>query len=132
MPNIIKTIQALPQLLPLKPASVAEISDAEKQLGLQFSEEYKEYLGAFGAILADGIAITGIARSEDRSVVMVTKQEREFNPDIPDNLYVVENIGIDGILIWQDENGKIFSTSPNVPPEEIASSLSAYLTSKQV
>jgi hypothetical protein len=66
MSNIIQTIQELPKLLPLKPASATEISEAEKQLGLRFADEYKEYLSAIGAILAYGIELTGIAKSKNR------------------------------------------------------------------
>jgi hypothetical protein len=130
MQNIIQTINALPELLSLKPASASEISEAEKRLGLRFADDYKEYLSAFGAILADGIDLTGIAKSEDRDVVSVTEQERALNEGVPGDFYVVENVGIDGIIIWQNEKGTIFQTVPNTPPVEIAASLVEYITSK--
>ena len=127
MSIIIETIQALPDLLPLKAATNKEITDAELQIRTSFSDEYKEYLSVFGAIIADGIELSGIAKSEHRNVVRLTKQERELNSKVPNSMYVVENTGVDGIIIWQDTNGMIYKTHPNTQPEQIAESLSDYL-----
>ncbi len=127
MISIINAIKELPDLLPLIPASNIEISDAELQLCLRFSEEYKSYLAEFGAVLADGIELTGIAKSEHRNVVSVTKQEWELNSQVPHNLYAVENVGIEGIIIWQDCNGFVYQTTPNSTPLKIAESLEDYL-----
>jgi hypothetical protein len=129
MSDIIQTIQALPELISLKPAPASEISDAERQLGLRFADEYKEYVGAFGAILADGVELTGIAKAESRNVVAVTERERTLNPDVPGDLYVVENTGIDGVIVWQNEKGLVFRTAPHMPPMEIAGSLAEYIAS---
>jgi len=127
MTIIVNTIKALPELLPLKPASNYEIVDAELQLRLNFSYDYKEYLSTFGAIIADGIELTGITKSEHRNVVLVTKREWELNNNVPKVMYVVENTGIDGVVIWQDTDGKIYQTMPNLQPQEIAKSLNNYI-----
>ena len=73
MKNIVEIIGSLSDLLPLKPATSIQITDAELQLRISFANEYKEYLAAFGAIMADGIELTGIAKSEHRNVVAQTK-----------------------------------------------------------
>ncbi|WP_339246350.1 SMI1/KNR4 family protein [Paenibacillus sp. FSL R10-2796] len=128
MSYIISTIKELPELLSLTPASEVEISDAEIQLCLRFSEEYRAYLAEFGAILADGVELTGIAKSKRRHVVDVTTQEKKLNTKIPHNLYVVENAEIDGIVIWQDSQGTIYKSIVNSEPVKIADSLTQYLT----
>jgi hypothetical protein len=130
MSKIVEIINNLPDLLPLKPATDIDIKDAEIQLRVSFNEEYREYLLAFGAIMADGIELTGIAKSAHRNVVNQTKQERELNPKIPNNMYVVENTGVDGIIIWQDTIGEIYQSSPNKEPKKIADSLSEYISSR--
>lgn len=130
MTTIIDTIQLLPQLLPLKEASITEITDAELQLRLRFSDEYKKYLSTFGAIMADGIELTGIAKSEHRHVVSVTQQEWKLNANVPHTMYVIENTGIDGVIIWQDNHGIVYQTSPNSQPKKLASSLNEYVASK--
>jgi hypothetical protein len=129
MSEILNVIAGLPNILQMTPAKPEDISDAEIRLQLRFSAEYKQYLSACGAILAEGIELTGIAKSEHRNVVLVTKKEWMLNKQIPNNLYVVENIGIEGIIIWQDENGIIYQTTPNTQPKRIAQSLSEYLKS---
>jgi hypothetical protein len=114
-------------MLSLTPATDTQIADAEHQLGMCFSYEYKMYLKHFGAIIADGIELSGIAKSKHRNVVTVTIQERKFNSKVPDNLYVIENTDIDGIVIWQDPNGTIYKTEPNKGPKKIADSLTVYI-----
>lgn len=127
MKDIVKIINSLSGLLPLKPATEKQIDDAELQLRVGFSDEYKEYLTNFGAIIADGIELTGIAKSEHRNVVFLTKQAWELNPKVPHSMYVIENTCIDGIIIWQDSQGFIYQTVPNVEPKKISESLAEYI-----
>mgnify|MGYP002515871553 CR=1 FL=1 len=128
MKKIVDLINSLPGMLPLKPANEVQISDAELQLRVRFADEYREYLKAFGSIIADGIELTGIAKSEYRNVVSLTKKERELNSKIPNSLYVIENTCVDGIIIWQDKAGIVYQSSPGSEPEKIASSLYEYIT----
>lgn len=132
MTKIIELINSLPDLLSLKPATEAEIAEAENQLGLIFSDEYKLYLKNFGAIMADGIELSGIAKSAHRNVVELTKQERKLNPNISADMYVIENTGIDGIMIWQNSNGTIYKSTPNAKPVKIAPSLHTYLMTLKI
>ena len=125
--NIVEVIKMLPDLLPLKPATNTQITDAELQLRVSFAEEYKAYLKEFGAIMADGIELTGIAKSKHRNVVSITEQEHALNPNVPHTMYVIENTCVDGIIIWQDTIGSIYQTQPNLKPKKIADSLAEYV-----
>lgn len=127
MKNIIDVVNGFSDLIALNPATEKQISDAENQLGLKFANEYKEYLAKFGAIMADNIELSGIAKSEHRNVVPLTQQEWGLNPTIPHNMYVVENVGIDGIIIWQDGKGEIYQSQPNIESKKIANSLAEYI-----
>ena len=128
MKKIVQIVNSLSDLISLKPATAVQITDAELQLRVNFADEYKEYLSAFGAIMADGIELTGIAKSEHRNVVTVTKKEWELNPKIPHTMYVVENTYIDGIIIWQDTNGLIYQSYPSSEAKQIATSLTDYIS----
>lgn len=127
---IINTIKSLPNLLPLKAVSKKEVTDAELQLRIQFAADYTDYLMVFGAIIADGIELTGITKSDYRNVVLVTKKEWTLNPKVPHSMYVIENTGVDGIIIWQDTTGTIYQTSPDKKPKKIAESLNNYIISR--
>ena len=127
MTNIVDVINALPNMLPLQPATGGQITDAELQLEQPFADEYKAYLSAFGAVIADGIELTGITKAEHRNVVLRTQQERALNGKVPRTMYVIENTGVDGIIIWQDKDGSIYQTSPNTNPKKIAASLADYI-----
>lgn len=130
MSKIIDVIKGLENLLPLKPASVEAVENVEIELALPLAEEYKEYLLQYGAIMADDVELTGIAKLKNRDVVQVTQREWAANTKIKHNLYVVENVGIEGIIIWQDGSGKIYESSPNNTAKQISNSLAEYLESK--
>ena len=130
MKTIVDVINSLPELLPLKAATSMQITDAELQLRVSFSNEYKEYLSTFGAIMADGLELSGIAKSKHRNVVSLTKKEWELNPKVPHTMYVVENTCIDGIIIWQDTDGRVFQTQPGVEPKQVADSLAEYICAR--
>lgn len=87
-------------------ASVADVDRAEQQLGLQFASDYREYLKQYSLIMYDGHELTGISKSKHVNVVDVTLAhvpERK-SPD----MYVLEDLGIDGIIIWQNSKGEVY------------------------
>lgn len=131
MSKIIDVVKELPELLSTGAADSSVIESAEKELGLKFASEYKEYLAEFGSVLADDIEITGIAKSKNRNVVAVTKREWDLNSQVEHNMYVVENLAIDGIIIWQDELGNVYETFPNKNAKKVANSLAEYIVSQR-
>lgn len=132
MKSIVETIQSLPNMISFKPATNREIMNAEIELRVSFAEEYKSYLLAFGAIVATGIELTGIAKAKHRDVILVTKQEWDMNVNVPHTMYVIENTGIDGIIIWQSSEGKIYRTTTGSQPVQIAESMNEYITGRIV
>jgi len=127
MSEIIKTLNSFSDLVSMKPVSETEIANAEAQLKLTFATEYKEFVSEFGAVAVNGHEITGIVSSPRLNVVAVTKREWSINVQVPRTLYVVENAGIDGIIVWQDADGKIYQSVPSSKLKELASSLADYI-----
>lgn len=120
--KIISLIKKLPDLDKPKPASIQDIENAEKELGVKFSNEYKECLKEFGYVGAGATELTGIY-----DVVKVTKREWKLNSNVPHNMYAIEAAG-DGIMIWQDASGSIYETlTRSKKPNKIASSLYDYI-----
>jgi hypothetical protein len=128
MNDINTTISNLKGLVTLNPVSKEIISDSEKQLELSFAEDYRIYLEKYGLISARHIEITGIIDSSRLNVVDVTLAERKRS-QIPPNMYVIEDTGIEGILILQNDKGEIFEFQ-NDRAKKIYNSLSEYLLSK--
>lgn len=128
MPDIILTIKKLPSMKSYAPPTSDEaIKNAEEKLSLKFAEDYKVYVSFFGAVWSDIITVSGIIDDEDFGVVNLTNKLRPFYPQIPLNFYVIEDVGIDGLVIWQDETGSIYQSIPNNEPMRIYSNLSDYL-----
>lgn len=103
-----------------------QIHDAENQLDVSFSEEYRQYLQEFGIASANGHEFTGICNSPRLNVVNVTREARRMNPEVPEGYYVVEKAGIDGIIIWQDSTGAVILTKPHSAMEKAGGSLVEY------
>ena len=127
MKDIIQIISNLKDMRFIKPAYMEQIIEAEKELGVSFADDYTKYVEKYGVISARGIELTGVTTHERLSVVSVTKKERNMNSNIPANMYVIENIAIDGIIALQDETGKVYTITPNGNPKLSYNSLSEYV-----
>lgn len=127
MSNITEAIQSLPYFYPDTGASAESIINAEKRLGVTFSEDYREYVKAFGDASANGHELTGVTDEDRIDVVSVTLAERKRNSTIPLEMYVVEQTHVDRIVIWQDTRGLIYQTIPGDKPKMISRSLIEYV-----
>lgn len=127
MLEMIKKIQEAEDYTSLGAASKEQIADAENELKLKFSEDYKEYLSTFGAAAFCGKELTGICSSERLSVIAVTQRARSFYKSFPNDAYVIEEMLFDHFLVIQKADGAVFSYGPNDSEELIADSLSMYL-----
>ena len=127
MNGIENAIEALKNLKHLAPASEIEILEAEKRLGVAFADDYKDYVKKYGVISAKGIELTGVTSSPRLNVADVTMAERELNPHFPQEMYVVENVAIEGVLMLQNTAGNIFELAPYSEPVKKFNSLCEYL-----
>lgn len=104
-----------------------EILQAEEELCIRFAAEYHEYLERIGLASVEEHELTGLTKDIRLDVVAVTKEYRTLYGLDTVSWYVVEDIGIDGLVIWQDEKETIYQTSFSVEPVKIAESLEEYL-----
>lgn len=108
------------------------ITSAQSDLGVLFSEEYIEYISKFGVASFEGHELTGISSIKRLDVVSVTKSNRQTlnNAVAVNELYVIEEANIDGIVIWQDSNGFVYKTFPGYEkPIQINNSFAEYIES---
>lgn len=117
-------------LLHLAAATLEEVQQAELALGVSFSDEYKEYLLSLGVAAVGAHEFTGICGSSRLNVVDVTLKERELCGHDCDEMYVVEQEGIDNIVVWQASDRKVYWTVPGNMPVFVAASLAEYLLSE--
>ncbi len=108
-------------------ASVDEIKELSNKAKVVFSDEYIEYLKVYGIIAFDGHELTGLSKTKRLNVSEVTLEYKRLYRNELDLLYVVEVADIDGILIWQSEDGKIYKTIGDSNPILIYESLSEYI-----
>lgn len=130
MSEFIEVMRNRPHFYAEKGVSTLQIEHAEKLLELKFALDFKECLYEFGAVSVDGHDFTGFSADKYLDVVDVTLSEREKNPNIPKDWYVIEQANIDGIVIWQNQKGEIFQTQPYRENIKIANSIVEYITSE--
>ena len=125
--NIIKILKQKSDLLHGKGVDQKTISKAESELGLTFADEYKEYLKEMAIAAYGGHELTGLTKSKRTNVVQVTQKKKKICPSVPMDWYVIEDANIDGIVIWQDEQGKIYKTLYDSEAVCIAFSLADFI-----
>ena len=104
-----------------------EIENAEKALGVSFATDYKEYIQECGTASYDGHELTGISNDLNLDVISITTKNLQRNPNIDIPLYVIEETHIDGIVIWQAPDQKVYQTGMKSKPVQIAESLTDYI-----
>lgn len=120
-------LDQVPDLIAGTGASEKEIEKAEGTLGVKFAKDYKEYLLNYGAIMFDGHELTGISKADYLDVVKVTRNQRKYYADKnATEMYVIENMGFDGIVVWQTSDGAVYETE-NGHRKIIAHSLVEYI-----
>ena len=127
MGNIVEVIKRMQDSIYGKGVSEEEISAAEQLLGISFAPDYRLYLLTMGLAAADGREFTGIGKSRRTHVVDVTKSKRKNGPEILKTMYVIEDVGFDGIVVWQNSQGEIFETDFNKNPRKVGISFVDYL-----
>jgi hypothetical protein len=126
--NIIEKIKKIDDLdiISNNGASEEQILRAEKRLELKFPEEYKNYVKEFGAISFLGNEWTGLNIDGYLNVVNMTEEERALNKFFPKKYFVIENIGVDRMLIISNEKGEIYTIQYD-KIKFLCNSLSEYL-----
>lgn len=127
MSNIVNTISGMKSFRARKPADCFQIKEAEESLELNFSTDYKECLLAFGQVSIYGHEFTGICKTPRLNVVGITLEERDNNPSVPNDLYVIEQLHIDNIVIWQNSSGEVYQSSTNSNLIKIADSFLEFI-----
>ncbi len=126
MDGFIRCLQQYDDYMCLGGVAVDSIENAENTLGVSFSVEYKEYLKACGMATANGHEFSGIGKSRRLSVVEMTTALRN-KVTVPNKMYVVEKLNIDGIVVTQIEDGTVYQVYLNGDSTKIADSLEEYL-----
>ena len=126
MTLIIEKINNIEKLYHTEGCSFKQIKEAQLELGITFPDEYIDIIKKYGAISFYGTEWTGLNVGGYLNVVSATKQEREMNSAFPLDCFVLENQGIDGLIVICNEKGEIFSIQYS-KIEKIYSSISDYL-----
>lgn len=127
MANIVKSIQEKQGFVAFTGVSPEQIELAQAALGVKFAKEYREYVSAYGAASFENHELTGICASPRLNVVDVTEAERLKYPDPPKDWYVVEQLNIDDVSIWQAGTGEVYQLLPGAQPIKLSDSLSEYI-----
>lgn len=124
--DIVAFIKSFPDYIGANGKSESEIKECEDKLNAIFAPDYRKYLEETGVACFDGKELTGICSSKRLNVVDVTLEARAKASSFFNDLYVVEQTNINGIVIWQDKEGKIYQVGQNGLIQQCYKSLSEY------
>ena len=124
--SFVETIKMKTDYIGANGRTDAEIAEAEKELGIKFAKDYHEYLKKIGLACFAGHELTGLTNTDRLNVVSVTKELRKQSEEICALWYVVEDVGLDGIIIWQNSDGALYATAPYTNAKMVADSLAEY------
>ena len=131
MSKLLDYISNTPDCITGKSVEKTTIESAEKQLQLKFSKEYCEMIEKYGFLMIDSHEIMGFSKTSRLNVVENTLSIRKRDANFPASLYVVEDLGIDKILILQSSNGEVYEYVPGSTPKSIFPSLVDYIMSDE-
>jgi hypothetical protein len=121
------------------PSSEAEIKSAERELGLQFPAEYREFLANYGAARIAGYQIAGLTHQDPDeppmwvSVVQATRSLRrhgKIGEYDDDDLIPLSGDGMDTTFYLRtkgDASGTVLALGPGVE-KEIAGTFSEFIS----
>ncbi len=73
--------------------------------------------------------IPGLVKSARLNVVAATQKAKTKNPSIPDNLYLIEDLGTDRIMTWQEASGILYQSVGTNEVERIKKNFCDYIGS---
>ena len=109
MKGIVDKIKKIEKLYHAKGCTTRQLKEAQSELGIEFPEEFIDYVKEFGVISFYGTEWTGLNVDGYLNVVESTKQERELNSAFPTDCFVLENQAIDGVITAVDEKGHVYT-----------------------
>src|SRR5215475_7713711 len=119
------------------PSTEEEINTAERELGVKFPPEYREFLAKYGAARIAGYQIAGLTHQDPDqpplwdSVVRATRSLRDRHGKIGhyDDLIAISGDGMDitfYLRTKEDTSGRVLALGPGVE-KEVASTLSEFI-----
>lgn len=127
MKTLEQIIEQRKDLIKGQGVSEKEIVDAEKELKMTFANDYRLYLKKYGAVSFDARELTGLVKVNRINVINVTKELWEKTGELYLNMYVVEDLGVDGVIILQDSKGYIYQCVYGNKADKLCDSLVEYL-----
>lgn len=127
MSKLLETMQAKENYHGFVAATKEQIDEAQEKLGLTFASDYREYLSSAGVASFGGHELTGVCPSKRLDVVSVTKNNRKITCGINAAWYVLEELNIDQVTIWQDADSSIYCVAPHGKPVRIAKNIIEYI-----
>ncbi len=120
--------------------TMEEIRKAEQELGVKFADDYVKCLLNYGKLSVGHTELMGMSycdtssqksinlyRNRDVVYQTLSLKNLECHAHIPKNMYVIDDLGIEMFLVWQDETGAVYNTLPWSGPKKEADSLAEYI-----
>lgn len=124
--SIVEKIAKIPNLYVGTGCTLQQLIDAQKELGVGFPKEFVDYVLNYGDISFYSTELTGLNLIGESNVVTATQLEREVNKSFPVDYFVIENLGMDGLIAASNQKGEVYAVQGEYITK-LCNSLSEYL-----
>ena len=108
MKNVTNELKKVSDLVSTKGASNEQIVEAQNKLSIEFPTDFIEYWKEFRLVTFYGVEWQGLNGPDYLNVVTSTLEARKTYPDFPVNMFILEDLGFDGLLILIDTKGSVY------------------------
>ena len=104
-----------------------DIKELENKLNLKLDNSMYEYLKNIGSFSYKSKEFFGLGVKGYRNILNATLEERELSESFPKDCLILQNIGIDGLLILVNTKGQVLEWMPSGHKKIISNNLEDFL-----
>lgn len=104
-----------------------DIKELEDKLTIKLDNSLKSYLKNIGLFSYEDKEFFGLGVKGYKNMLKATLEERELNDSFPKDCLVLQNVGVDGLLVLVDTKGQVIEWTPSGHNKIISNNLEEFL-----
>lgn len=104
-----------------------DIKEIEEKLSIKLHNSLKDYLKNIGLFSYEYKEFFGLGVKGYKNMIKATLEERELNDNFPKDSVVLQNIGVDGLLVLVNTKGEVIEWAPSGHNKIVSNNLEEFL-----
>ena len=104
-----------------------DIKEIEEKLSIKLHNSLKDYLKSIGLFSYEDKEFFGLGVKGYKNMIKATSEERELNGNFPKDSVVLQNVGVDGLLVLVNTKGEVIEWTPSGHNKTVSNNLEEFL-----